>query len=52
MSAWAAHVKICVMKQVVYIQSNIAFVFLNNALPHQLVTMHNWRVQQKWASFE
>ena len=30
---------ILVQKKVVYIQSNFAFVFLNDALPHQLVTM-------------
>ena len=27
------------VQKVVYIQSNFAFVFLNNALPYQLVTM-------------
>ena len=27
------------VQKVVYIQSNFAFVFLNNSLPHQLVTM-------------
>ena len=27
------------IQKVVYIQSNFAFVFLNNALSHQLVTM-------------
>ena len=27
------------VKKVVYIQSNLAFVFFNNALPHQLVSM-------------
>ena len=27
------------VQKLVYIQSNFNFVFLNNALPHQLVTM-------------
>ena len=38
-----ARQKICnetiLVQKVVYIQSNFAFVFLNNALPHRQVTM-------------
>ena len=43
MSAWQRTSKFCnetvLVQKVVYIQSNSAFGFLNNALPHQLVTM-------------
>ena len=43
-SAWAAHVNFfcnetILVQKVVYIQSNFAFIFLNKAFPHQLVTM-------------
>ena len=46
-----AHQKFCyetiLVQKVVYIQSNFAFVFLNNAIPHQLVTMQG-KVLKIW----